>query len=254
MRERDFEELAAGHALNALSPEDERAYRDAVSADATRADLAEADTETAALLADATSPVTPPDRIRAELLARIAATPQHTASTAESRSPEAAGEGTAPGEPTRRAWGPRAWFALAASLVLLGGGGAAAIIATQSLTRPAAVVALDRIESAPDARSAGAEVAGGGDATLHWSVELGAAVLVSRDLPEIAEDRQFELWYVRGDEAIPAGVFDASAETTTALLEEGMRPGDVIAVTVEPHGGSPDGRPSTDPIVAIPTE
>jgi len=32
-----------------------------------------------------------------------------------------------------------------------------------------------------------------------------------------------------------------------------MQAGDVIAVTVEPAGGSPNGLPSTDPIVVIPT-
>jgi anti-sigma-K factor RskA len=32
-----------------------------------------------------------------------------------------------------------------------------------------------------------------------------------------------------------------------------MEPGDVIAVTVEPQGGSPTGEPSSDPIVEIPT-
>jgi anti-sigma-K factor RskA len=32
-----------------------------------------------------------------------------------------------------------------------------------------------------------------------------------------------------------------------------MSPGDIIAVTVEPAGGSPTGEPSGDPILAIPT-
>jgi anti-sigma-K factor RskA len=32
-----------------------------------------------------------------------------------------------------------------------------------------------------------------------------------------------------------------------------MEPGDVIAVTVEPQGGSPTGEPTSEPIVAIPT-
>ncbi|MEL5989801.1 anti-sigma factor [Microbacterium phosphatis] len=272
MNDRDFEELAAGHALDALSAEDERAYRQAVADDPARAELAARDADTAAELAAAAAPVTPPDRIRAELLARIASLPQdpprhseqpgHNEQPRHSEQPllpeqdaQPRGGADALDEPApRRRWGARAWFTLAASLVVLGGAGAGAVLATQSLTRPAAVVALDRIEDAPDARSAAAEVAGGGEATLHWSVELGAAVLVSHDLPQIPEDRQFELWYVRDDAAIPAGVFDAEEAATTALLDEGMQPGDVIAVTVEPQGGSPDGRPSTDPIVAIATD
>jgi anti-sigma-K factor RskA len=58
---------------------------------------------------------------------------------------------------------------------------------------------------------------------------------------------------VRGDEPVPAGVFDADAGDTTALLEGAMHEGDVIAVTVEPAGGSPTGQPTSDPIIAIPT-
>ena len=38
------------------------------------------------------------------------------------------------------------------------------------------------------------------------------------------------------------------------LLEGTMKPGDTIAVTVEQQGGSPTGEPTSDPIVAIPTD
>ncbi|WP_309069376.1 anti-sigma factor [Microbacterium sp.] len=265
MNERDFEELAAGHALHALGPEDESALHEATQRDPERAARAADDAATAARLADAVADVAPPPRIRAELLARIAAEPNQPAAggagepdraavvgeTAESLE---AADGPRQRAGGRAAWGARAWFTLAASLVLLAGAGAGAVVAAQWFNRPAAVVALDRIEDAPDARSAAAPVAGGGEAILHWSVELGQAVLVSERLPQIATDRQFELWYVRADEAIPAGVFDADdSRSAAALLEEGMQPGDVIAVTVEAQGGSPTGTPTTDPIVAIPT-
>jgi anti-sigma-K factor RskA len=48
-------------------------------------------------------------------------------------------------------------------------------------------------------------------------------------------------------------VFEPTDGTTTALLEGAMEAGDVIAVTIEPQGGSPTGEPSSDPIVTIPT-
>ncbi|WP_354002981.1 hypothetical protein [Microbacterium elymi] len=44
---------------------------------------------------------------------------------------------------------------------------------------------------------------------------------------------------------MPAGTFDATGTTTSALLNDGMQPGDVIAVTVERAGGSPTGEPTT---------
>jgi anti-sigma-K factor RskA len=48
-------------------------------------------------------------------------------------------------------------------------------------------------------------------------------------------------------------VFEAPDGSSTEILEGTMEPGDTIAVTIEPQGGSPDGKPSSEPIVAIPT-
>ena len=45
----------------------------------------------------------------------------------------------------------------------------------------------------------------------------------------------------------------APVDATIEGLAQHMEPGDIIAVTVEEQGGSPDGTPTTDPITAIPT-
>jgi anti-sigma-K factor RskA len=127
------------------------------------------------------------------------------------------------------------------------------VFVSQQLTTPASVVALDEIESAPDAQSETVTLADGGVATAHWSEELGKAVLVSDGLPAIADDKSFELWFVRDGAPISAGPFTAEGGTATALLDGTIEPGDVIAVTVETAGGSPNGQPTTDPIVAIAT-
>ncbi|MGA7147941.1 MAG: anti-sigma factor, partial [Microbacterium sp.] len=154
---------------------------------------------------------------------------------------------------TRRHW-TRGLLTLAASMVLLVALGYGAVAINEYVNRPPAVVALQEIESAPDAQSATAEISDGGTATAHWSESVGKAVLVSDGLPEIADDQSFELWFVRDGAAISAGVFDpAGDDAATAQLAGAMVPGDVIAVTIEPQGGSPDGTPSSDPIVAIPT-
>jgi len=52
---------------------------------------------------------------------------------------------------------------------------------------------------------------------------------------------------------VSAGVFQADQGTTTAKLSGAMHAGDAIAVTVEPAGGSPTGKPTSEPIVVIPT-
>jgi anti-sigma-K factor RskA len=152
----------------------------------------------------------------------------------------------------RRRW-TRGILALAASMVLLVALGLGAALINDYLNRSPAVVALQQIEGAPDAQSATVDITDGGTATAHWSGSLGKAVLVSDGLPRIADDQSFELWFVRDGTAVSAGTFDSTLGTTTALLDGAMEAGDVIAVTIEPAGGSPNGEPSGEPIIAIDT-
>ncbi len=242
MNRDEFLELSAGHALGALSPEDERRYARALAAHPEWSAEAEADAAAAAALADLATPVAPPAGLRESLLERIAGQAPVT-------EPERAAEPL-----PRRSRARRAWFALAASLVLVAAAALGTLFAVQHAGTPGPDAMLAAIQQASDARSASAEVAGGGTATAHWSESLGKAVLVTRGLPPLATDRTFELWYVRDGKAVPAGLFAAEdGGSTVSVLEGGVRAGDTIAVTVERAGGSPTGAPTTTPIVAIPT-
>ena len=249
MNEQEFAELAAGHALHALSPDDERAFETARRQHPDWEHLVTADAETTALLAENVADVAPPPGLRSALLAQIAT---------DTQAPDAPGLDEAANTSTpevakSRRWGARSWFALAASLALLVGVGWGAVTIGERLNTPASVVALDQIESASDAQSETVTLSDGGEVTAHWSESVGKAVLVSDGLPAIADDESFELWFVRDGAAIPAGTFTSEDGTATALLEGGIESGDVIAVTVEQAGGSPTGQPTSDPIVQIET-
>jgi anti-sigma-K factor RskA len=250
--EEEFALLAAGAALGALSDDDQRLYRQALADHPEWASIADEDADTAAALADLASEVPPRPEMRDEILTRIDAT---SPDALGANAPVAEGGPTDGPDDRRRAGRLRRqrWFALAASLVLLIGIGTATVIVLQQANQPAGIVALNRIEAAPDAQHASGHVQGGGPATLHWSVSVGKAVLVTGELPKVSQHETFELWYVRGKATIPAGTFDATGDSTSALLKPGMQPGDVIAVTVEQTGGSPNGQPTTNPILAIPT-
>lgn len=257
MNEREFAELSAGHALNALSVEDERRYGEALRAHPEWRELAQADAEAAVFLASPVPESAPPASLRDDLLAQIARKPQIAPVAAESApaaaeaAPDAASVGRpAESTPRRRS---RMMFVLAACLVLIVGIGAGAAVVIGQLQRPASVVALEQIESASDAQSASVELESGGVATAHWSESLGEAVLVTDGLEPLDEDLTYELWFVRGDAPVSAGVFDVDAVTSTALLEGEMQAGDAIAVTIEAAGGSPTGAPTTEPIIVIPT-
>lgn len=250
MNEEEFEQLAAGDALHALSDGDGRRYADALAEHPNWSAIADRDAETAALLAEGVPEVVPPGGIRQALLARIAVTPQGDAeaSSAARTHREAGADAVAP----RRRW-RRAIFALAACLVLIAGVGIGAAVLIPQFAPPASVVALERIEAAPDAQQATVEVDADTGATAHWSASVGSVVLVTHGLAPLDDDQTYQLWLVRGEEPLPAGIFETDAGAATALLEGTMHEGDVIAVTVEEAGGSPTGLPTTDPIIVIPT-
>lgn len=252
VNEQEFRELSAGYALGALSDDDRRAVEDALAAHPEWVAHLRADVDAAALLADTATPVVPPPHLRADLLARIATTPQSGPDAGAPAERPAAGipadaSSVAPASPRRAR---RGWFVLAASLALVAALGIGTSVIVAQTARPAAVIALEQIQDSPDAQSArfdDGEIA----ATAYWSAETGQAVLVSDGLPQLADDKTFELWFVRDGVPLPAGTFDATGGTATALLAEPMEAGDVIAVTVEPDGGSPTGTPSTAPILTI---
>ena len=165
MNANEFAELSAGYALGALSPEDERAYLDALAAHPEWHVVADADAATAVLLAEAVPEVTPPAHLRGALLAQISGTPAPAPSPAPA--PAAAAGAT---RPNRRLG--RLAFVLAACLVVLAGVGLGAVSLSNWLNRPVAVVALEQIEGAPDARTASVELESGGVATAHWAPAL----------------------------------------------------------------------------------
>lgn len=252
----EFAELSAGHAMNALSPDDERAYQHALVNHPEWGELVALDAASVDVLADGIAPVAPPVDLRSRLMRAIEteadAAPDATPATDV---PDNAADVAPPTDVVqavqRRTWS-RGLFALVASIVLLVGIGWGTGAVSNLWRTPAAVTALEQIQSAPDASSAQVDFHGGA-ATAHWSQSVGKVVLVAEGLPAIPDDRTYELWFVRGDQPIAAGTFDASGATTTAELSGTMKPGDTIAVTIEQAGGSPDGQPTTTPVIAIPT-
>lgn len=153
---------------------------------------------------------------------------------------------------TRKRLGLRLVAALAAfALVASVGAGLINII------RPApsaGIAALQQITQAADAQNASTFLTGGGDVVLTWSAAQGRAVLMTDGMSPAPSGHTYELWFVRGQDAIPAGTFDPNSEGRAAVLASGeMHEGDVIAVTVEVAGGSPTGLPSEQLVFAIPT-
>jgi anti-sigma-K factor RskA len=82
----------------------------------------------------------------------------------------------------------------------------------------------------------------------------GGLVFTASGLPQLANNRTFELWLVppRGTPR-PAGLFQADANNDAVRVSSAqVNPADTaaVAVSVEPTGGSP--APTTTPIIVVP--
>ncbi len=244
MEQEEFRDLAAGHALNALSAEDEMRFQELLAAHPAWSTIVATDLDTAAALGDGVVDVVPRPQVRDALLAKITSVPQDVPVTEEAPAPEAA--------PAQRRSRSRMWFALAASLAFILALGIGGLSLGRLLTpEDGAQVALEQIQDAPDAQSASVTLDDGASATAHWSASTGRAVLVTDGMPTLENDKTFEMWLIRDGSPLPAGTF--SSDDPVAELDGTFHSGDVIAVTVEAAGGSPNGLPTTDAMFAITT-
>lgn len=134
-------------------------------------------------------------------------------------------------EPSRsRPWG---WaFAAAAALVLVFAGLWIAADNQLDLTESVAEVLAAEDAVAIELTS---DVGG---AEFVYSRTLGSGVFLDRGLDEPVGDRVYELWLVDDSGPQPAGIFRPGREDTTPILVEGVSPGLVLAMTLEPSGGS----------------
>jgi anti-sigma-K factor RskA len=218
------EELIYGQAVHALSSdEEEQVALHVAECDRCRRQLREAEA-VAASLAYAVPAVAPPPDLRDRVLAAVEPVV------------EAAPAGQHATEPLRRpsrpAWWPR--FAAVAVPVM-----AAAIIGmlVWNVSLRGDLSSLHEQlyhDSAGNLSGVGnVIVSPDGQATLFASVGRAPA------------GKTYEAWVIRGKVALPAGLFQGGG-TLKLTLTRPAKPGDVIAITVEPAGGTK--APTTTPI------
>lgn len=212
------DELIAGQALYALSPADEeRVALHVAECERCRRQLREAEA-LAASLAYSVPAAEPPADLRDRLLAAV----QPVVEAAPARQRRA------------RSWWPR--FAAVAVPAL------AAAVVGLAVWNVSLHGDLSGLRSqlfhgtAGNLRGVGnVVVKSDGNATLYASIKPAPA------------GKTYEAWVIRGKVALPAGIFRGGG-TVNLRLSRDARPGDVIAVTVEPAGGSR--KPTSPPIAA----
>ena len=111
--------------------------------------------------------------------------------------------------------------------------------------------AVAAVLAAPDARLTARATSAGGQATVVASQSRRALIISTSGLPALTGGRVYELWFLAASGARRAGLLPAGKNgRTPPLLTSGLLPGDSVALTVEPAGGT--NQPTTKPIVVVP--
>jgi anti-sigma-K factor RskA len=179
------------------------------------ADEVRAVRETMAVVSAATA-VEPPDQLRDRLLTEVS---------------------TAPVVELRRKAKPWRTTILAAAAALVIGLGA---LGVGLLLRPApSPSTAEQVFAAPDVRTVSGQIPTGGTATVVFSREKNAGVLVMNNVAPPAPGTVYQMWLIGDKGPESAGTMDAKAvaPSTTAVLPD-LGSSKALAFTVEPPGGS----------------
>ncbi|HUO38409.1 MAG TPA: anti-sigma factor [Mycobacterium sp.] len=124
----------------------------------------------------------------------------------------------------------------AAAALMIGLGAASAVLALRPAPAPSTAA---QVFAAPDVRTVSGAIPAGGTATVVYSHEKNAGVLVMNNVPPPAPGTVYQMWLVSDEGAKSAGTMDAKAvaPSTTAVLSN-LGNSKALAFTVEPGSGS----------------
>ena len=214
-------DLAVPYALHALPEAEQRQLEARIAADGAAAefyDEVRAVRETMAAVSAAAA-AAPPSELRGRLLSAVADDTVRTLPSAQQA------------RPRRTAW-------LSAAAALLIGFGALGV--GLSLRPPAPQPSTaQQVFSASDVHTVSGAIPAGGTATVVFSRDRNAGVLVMNDVPPPGPGTVYQMWLVSADGATSAGTMDADAvaPSTTAVLND-LGNSTKLAFTVEPASGS----------------
>ncbi|MFF0281722.1 anti-sigma factor [Rhodococcus aetherivorans] len=225
--DRELIDLAVVYALDAVSDAERRDIESRVAEAAPEVAAAFA-RETAAVretmaVVSASTATEPPAGLRERLLDAIAA----------ESGPQA--PPVAPISLDERRGRRRNFLLAAAAALLVAGGGFAVVAQLQEGTAPTSA----QVFAAEDVRTTSGEIEGGGVATVVYSKEADAGVLVMNNVAPPAEGSVYQMWLITPEGPESAGIMDAEAvaPSTTAVLE-GVGHSTALAFSIEPPGGS----------------
>ncbi|HEX9498892.1 MAG TPA: anti-sigma factor [Mycobacterium sp.] len=183
--------------------------------------------ETMAVVSAATA-VEPPGQLRDRLLTEVSADPVRAL------------------RPRIKRW-QAAVLAAAAALVI----GLGALGVGMALRPAPSPSTAEQVFAAPDVRTVSGQIPSGGTATVVFSREKNAGVLVMNNVAPPAPGTVYQMWLIGDKGPESAGTMDAKAvaPSTTAVLPN-LGDSQTLAFTVEPPGGS--AQPTSQPFAKLP--
>jgi len=234
----DLHTLVGAYALDAVSFEERDHFEQHLhKCVACRDELAGLEATTSRLGVAVAAPPNPELRVR--VLAAAARTPQ-----------ERTVMGTVLQGPWHR-WGPRL-LAAAAVLAVVASIGAFVVEQERRQDVEQQQVAVSAVLAAEDAEDQALTLDNGARLRVVSSPSLGQAVVVSSDMPEAGPGKDYEVWAVGEEGPVSAGLMKpGESGRPQAQIVDGLDDASTLAITVEPEGGSPSGKPSTKPIATV---
>lgn len=251
----DAHALLAPYAADALDPADARDV-DLHLAEclACQEDLAAMRETLAEVAQDAAE--TPPDGMRAAVLAAARRTPQERPSAPPFPGPVVR-QAPAEAQPqipsvSRRPGRGRSLLALAASVALVLAVGGAIVLRGFSPTPGDDVAELlaaqgtEVVRVTPEVPADLGDAPATGEVVAVVNADQGRGALVARGLPQAPEGRTWQAWSLAGAEVSSAGVFEVGDDGVGLVEFDWPAGADAVAVSLEPAGGSE--QPTTDPV------
>lgn len=240
----DVHTLSGAYALNALAPEEAAEFRRHLDGcPACRDEVRELQQAVARMgAAEASAP--PPD-LKSRILAAADRTPQEPpARGVRDLNPSTAAP-SAPSATPRRTSRWLTGLAVAAAAIVIAGVGAFGIRNVLD-DDPELGQNVAQVFDAEDVRTATVETANGGRLTVAVSKGLDEMAVDTRELPELDDQRVYQIWAVHGDEMVSAAILsDPQSGAAMGMPNAATE----VALTIEPSGGSE--QPTTEPIVQV---
>jgi len=132
------------------------------------------------------------------------------------------------------------WLALAASLLLVVVVWQSKVVEIRRLTLVNRQLASEIAQNARAIELTGKEIAPKASARVYLEASHRRAIVFFQNLPANGKEKSYQLWIIRGDAPVSAGVFDVKEDGSAQLSIENLPVETEIkglAVTLEPKGG-----------------